>query len=156
MGNSVESKPLKTVKSVDMTRFVGKWYEQARKPNCFENELYAATATYTANSDGSIGIVNSGRLGSREGEVVTAEGRGKIVNTKTNAKLEVSFFFPFEAPYWIIELNPDYKYAVIGEPTRTYLWILSREEVMKPELLDRLLQIAEDKHGYDTGDVLRQ
>lgn len=118
--------PLTTVAAVDLGKYAGTWYEIASYPQSFSKGCMATTATYTARLDGDIDVLNRCRKGSLQGKEDTAEGRARVVDTVTHAKLEVSFFRPFWGDYWIIQLAPDYSYAVVGHPGRDYLWILSR------------------------------
>jgi apolipoprotein D and lipocalin family protein len=88
------------------------------------------------------------------GEISSAKGKARVVDTETNAKLKVSFFWPFSGDYWIIDLGEKYDYAVIGHPTRKYLWILSRTPQMDENLYRQiLLRLA--KQSYDTGKLIR-
>lgn len=138
--------PLTTVKSVDLERYVGLWYEVARYPNSFEKNCVAATAQYATNRDGSIKVLNRCRKGKLDGEQDVAEGRARVV---APGKLAVTFFWPFEGDYWILDLADDYSWALIGEPQGRYLWILSR----KPHIEDDLKLSLEAKLkalGYDT------
>jgi apolipoprotein D and lipocalin family protein len=133
---------LETVPHVDLQRYTGTWYEIARYPNRFEKGCVAATAEYTALPDGRIRVVNSCRQGALDGPARSVRGTARVVDRETNARLKVSFFWPFEGDYWIIDLDPGYGWAVIGEPRRRYLWILSRtpalEEPVLQSILDRL------------------
>ena len=133
---------LETVPHVDLARYLGTWYEIASFPQSFQRGCTATTATYTLRDDGQIDVVNRCRVGSPDGKKKAARGRARVVDRTTNAKLEVSFFRPFWGPYWIIDLAPDYSYAVIGHPGRDYLWILSRtptmDEVTYQNILARL------------------
>src|SRR5512140_3247330 len=122
--------PLETVAHVDLSRYVGTWYEIANFPQSFQRGCTATTATYTLRPDGDIDVLNRCRKGSLEGEEKAASGRARVVDGSTNAKLEVSFFRPFWGDYWIIDLAEDYSYAVVGHPGRDYLWILSRTPAM--------------------------
>ena len=134
--------PLQTVASVDLSCYVGTWYEIANYPQRFQKGCTGTTATYSLGDDGEIKVVNRCRKGSLRGEEDTAEGRARVVDATTNAKLEVSFFRPFWGDYWIIDLAEDYGYAVVGHPGRDYLWILSRTPTMEDAayrgILDRL------------------
>ena len=132
-------RPLETVASVDLQKYVGKWYELARYPNRFEKKCIAdVTATYTALPNGTIRVVNA--CEDKDGRVTEANGKAKIVDPKTNAKLKVTFFWPFYGDYWIVDLAPDYSYAVVSEPKREYLWILARAPQMSPAEYDRILE----------------
>jgi apolipoprotein D and lipocalin family protein len=118
--------PLQTVPKVELQRYLGTWYEVASFPQSFQRGCTGSTANYSLLEGGDIQVVNRCRLDSLEGEEKVATGRARVVDATTNAKLEVSFFRPFWGDYWIIQLEPDYHYAVVGNPSRDYLWILSR------------------------------
>ena len=144
---------LEVVQSVDLTRYTGRWYEIARLPNSFQKKCAGAvTANYTKRADGKIEVVNQCRKAS--GEYTTAKGEAKIVDKKTNAKLKVTFFWPFYGDYWILDLGPNYEYAVVGEPDREYLWILSRSPRMDEALYQQLLQKMAEK-GFNTEKMIR-
>ncbi|OQX29492.1 MAG: hypothetical protein B0D92_03450 [Spirochaeta sp. LUC14_002_19_P3] len=134
--------PLKTVESVDINRYLGTWYEIAAFPQWFQLDCTGTTATYSLLDDGSIQVVNKCHKKTLDGRVNKAVGRARVVDVKSNAKLEVSFFGPVWGDYWIIDLGADYEYAVVGHPSRDYLWILSRtpnmDEALYEEILERL------------------
>ena len=133
---------LEVVQSVDLTRYIGRWYEIARLPNRFEKKCAdSVTATYTLRSDGKVEVVN--RCRKENGKYTTATGKAKVVDKKTNAKLKVTFFWPFYGDYWILDLGPNYEYAVVGSPDRDYLWILSRTPQLDEQLVQRLLSNME-------------
>lgn len=83
--------------------------------------------------DGQIDVLNRCRKGSLDGPEKDAKGRARVVDAASNARLEVSFFRPFWGDYWVVDLGPDYDYAVVGHPDREYLWILSRKPQMLPD-----------------------
>ncbi len=122
------------VASVDLSRYMGKWYEIAKIPNRFQKKCAGnTTAEYTLRADGTVQVVNS--CLDQEGKQVIAKGIGKVTDPLTNARLKVSFvsFFGmhfFWGDYWILGLDKNYRYAVVGVPSREYGWILGR----KPEL----------------------
>ena len=125
--------PLETVPKVDLSRYTGHWFEIARYPNRFERKCDSnAMATYSLRSDGKISVVNTCKT--REGKLTQSNGWAQVVDQKTGSKLKVTFFWPFFGDYWIIDLSPNYEYAVIGEPSRKYLWILSRTAKMSDKL----------------------
>lgn len=134
---------------VDLDRYLGKWYEIASLPQRFQRGCTATTATYTPRDDGKIGVVNECRLGSPEGEIKRVEGYAKVADTQTNAKLKVTFFWPFFGDYWILEVGPDYGYAVVGHPSRDYLWILARSPQLPEATLARILERVRAL-GFDT------
>lgn len=152
---AVENKKpnLETVAFVDLSRYVGQWYEIGRLPNRFQKKCAGSvTANYTLRSDGDIKVVN--RCRKQSGEFTTATGKAKIVDSQTNAKLKVTFFWPFYGKYWILDLGPNYDYAVVGEPGRDYLWILSRTPTMDEDLYQHLVAKARAR-GFDTSRMIR-
>ena len=146
--------PLATVKHVDVDRYVGTWYEIASFPQRFQRGCTATTATYELRADGQIDVLNRCRKGSLAGPEDSAHGRARVVDASTNAKLEVSFFRPFWGDYWIVDLGPDYEYAVVGHPSRDYLWILGRAPTMDPGLYDEIVERLA-LQGYETERLVR-
>ena len=140
--------PLQVVTQVDINKYIGRWYEIARYPHSFEENCYAVTADYKQLDDGSIQVINRCREGALDGELKEAEGKAYVVDSRTNAKLEVTFFWPFYGDYWIIDLDENYQYAVVSEPDRQYLWILSRTPTMKASLYEQLTAKLK-KNGFD-------
>jgi apolipoprotein D and lipocalin family protein len=146
-------KPLQVVPQVDVKRYLGSWYEIARYPNRFQKGCVDSRADYRLRPDGDIRVLNTCRKDNPEGPVKSAEGRAWIVDKNTNAKLKVRFFWPFSGDYWIIDLGENYEYAVVGEPKRKYLWILSRRPAMDPESYQEILERLKEK-GYDPGKLM--
>lgn len=140
--------PLQTVAHVDLNRYLGTWYEIASFPQWFQKGCTATTATYSLREDGQIAVLNACRKNSLDGDRDEAHGRAKVVDTATNAKLKVTFFWPFYGDYWVIDLGENYDYAVVGHPTRNYLWILSRKPHMDPAQYDAILARLKAQ-GYD-------
>jgi apolipoprotein D and lipocalin family protein len=139
---------LETVEYVDVKRYMGTWFEIAKFPLRFEKGLVGITATYTLLPDGRVRVFNKGYEKDFDGKLKTIEGKAWVVDTATNAKLKVSFFWPFAADYWILELGKDYEYAVVGNKSRKYLWILSRTPQMEETTYNELLKRAQEK-GFD-------
>jgi apolipoprotein D and lipocalin family protein len=131
--------PLEVVDYVELDRYLGTWYEIASYPAWFTKDCTGTTAEYSLLSDGKIRVVNRCRKGSLDGPQDEAKGKAEVVDTTTNAKLKVWFFWPFKGNYWIIDLDDDYQWAVVGEPKREYLWILSRTPHMDDDLYDEIL-----------------
>ena len=150
-----QTSPPKTVKHVDLKKYVGLWYEIARMPNSFQDHcVKGVIAKYTLNEDGEIYVVNS--CINEDGEVDDADGIVRVVDTKTNAKLEVSFvsflgWRPFWGDYWIIGLDENYQWAIVGTPDREYGWVLSRTTHIDQKTLDEIYMILKDQ-GYNEKD----
>lgn len=146
--------PLGVVESVDLDRYQGHWYEIARYPNRFEKNIVAATATYSRNEDGTIRVVNRGRKGGLDGPATEVVGKAWVIDTTTNAKLKVRFFWPFTGNYWVLDLAPDYSHVVVGEPSRKYLWILARRPTMEESTYQEILAKL-PAMGYDPARLER-
>ncbi len=146
--------PLETVAHVDLGRYVGSWYEIANFPQSFQRGCVASTATYTARDDGEIDVLNRCREGAIDAPERSALGRARVVDPSTNAELEVSFFRPFWGDYWVIDLDADYRWAVVGHPGRDYLWILSRTPTMPEATYQAIVSRLQTK-GYETARLVR-
>lgn len=127
--------PPATVAAVDLGRYVGTWYEIARLPAPFQDgpgiRCTDVTATYTPRPGGRVGVLNRCRNAAAGGAEEAAKGSAYVVEGSNGARLRVSFFWPFYGDYWVIGLDPGYRWAVVGEPRRRYLWILSRTPSMR-------------------------
>lgn len=137
-----------TVKSVDLNRYVGRWYEIAKFDHIFERGLDFAMANYTLREDGKIDVLNTGV---KDGRAKDAKGIAKTTNI--SGLLKVSFFGPFYSDYRILMLDTNYQYALVGGSNENYLWILSRT----PQLDDatRSLILAEaERRGYNTSKLV--
>jgi apolipoprotein D and lipocalin family protein len=145
--------PLDVVSHVDLTKYAGKWYEIASLPVSQQKGCSCTTAEYIPIDTEVIKVINTCRKGS-EGEISRAEGKAYIVPGSNNAKLRVQFFRPFRGDYWILDLDENYTYAVVGLPSRKYCWILSRTPEMKKELLDTLTEGLRLK-GFEVGKMQR-
>ena len=127
-----------TIRYLDVSRYMGKWYEIVRYENRFERGLSQVSATYTMNNDGSIHILNEGF---RDGKQYKAVGKGKYPKPESfPGHLKVSFFLWFYSDYYILELDEAYTYAVVGSSSNRFLWILYRKPVMPQSLLAELIR----------------
>jgi apolipoprotein D and lipocalin family protein len=146
-GTSVHAgTPVTSVSNVDLPRYIGKWYEIASFPMFFQRQcLGDTTAQYAPTADGNVSVINRCRTKAGFDEV---HGKASAVAGTGNARLKVSFFWPFRADYWVIGLDPDYRWAVVGNPNRKYLWVLSRTRQLPRVLLDAALKSAETQ-GFD-------
>ena len=140
---------LQTVPYVDITRYLGTWFEIASYPQRFQKNCVYTKATYSLRDDGRIKVVNECREKTSDGKIRSIEGKAWVVDAKTNAKLKVQFFWPFSGDYWIIDVGSDYEYAVVGHPNRTYLWILSRTPQMDETTYQNILARLTSVHAYD-------
>lgn len=145
--------PLPTVDHVDLDRYLGTWYEIARYPAPFQEGCVATSATYSPRDGGGIRVLNRCLVESFDGELREAEGRAKVVDQDTNAKLKVTFFWPFYGDYWVLGLGPDYEWALVGEPSRRYLWVLSRTRQMDDETFAEIVGRLPGL-GYDADRLL--
>ena len=145
---------LRTVSHVDLDRYLGLWYEIASFPQSFQRGCTGSTATYSLRNDGDIDVVNRCRIGSLDGKEKVAKGLARVVDQTTNAKLRVSFFRPFWGDYWIIDLGANHEYAVVGHPSRDYLWILSRTPTMEPGVYEGIVSRLKAQ-GYETDRLNR-
>ncbi|MCE1189045.1 MAG: lipocalin family protein [Ignavibacteria bacterium] len=136
--------PLTTVEKVDLQKYLGKWYEIASIPNSFQKGCNCTTAEYTIEDD-FIRVINSCRKDSVTGALDKARGKAFVVEGSGNSRLLVQFFWPFKGHYYIIDLASDYSYAVVGSPSRKYLWILSRSPRIAPEIYNTICKNAEAK-----------
>jgi apolipoprotein D and lipocalin family protein len=143
---------LQVVSQVDLSRYLGRWYEIAHIPVFFQKGCAGGTtATYTLIKEGTVAVVN--QCCTSDGKNKVARGRAWVVDKKTNAKLKVSFlnilgFHPFAGDYWIIDLGPNYEYAVVGHPSRSIGWILSRTPSLPPDVLKGIAERLQAQ-GYD-------
>jgi len=141
------------VAELDLTRYLGTWYEIARFDHRFERGLTGVTATYTLRPDGLIRVLNAGYRDSLSGPLSEAEGKAKIPDPKRSAALKVSFFWFFYADYLVLELDPDYQWAAIGSRSDNYLWILSRTPQMDGAVYTELMERLR-KRGYAVEKLL--
>jgi apolipoprotein D and lipocalin family protein len=146
--------PMRTAPSVDLARYSGTWYEIASIPNSFQQGCVATTATYTLRPNGALAITNRCRDGSLTGAERVFEGDARVVDASTRSKLKVSFSWLSSGDYWIIARDNSYQYAVVGTPSREYLWILSRKPTLDSGIYNHLLSIAVQE-GFDVSKIVR-
>lgn len=140
------------VKPFVKERYLGKWYEVARKDFRFERNLNNTTAEYSLNNDGTIKVDNKG-YNTVTGEWKQAIGKAKFVGDENTAMLKVSFFGPFYSGYNVLAIDDEYRYALVAGKNLKYLWILSRETTIPAEIKEKYLKIAEEI-GFDTTDLI--
>lgn len=144
---------VKTVGYVNLNRYTGTWYEISRFPNSFEKGLKCVTATYTLRDDGRITVLNKGHKIENPAVVKQSQGVAWIPDKTYPAKLKVRFFWPFSGDYWILSLDPSYRFVLVGDPSLKYLWILSRTKTMGEADYRHLLDKAKE-NGFDISKLM--
>ncbi len=142
------------VKELDIERYLGKWYEISRFDHKFERGLVGVTASYSYREDGKIKVVNRGFKETIDGQQSEATGKAKIPDLNVPSKLKVSFFWFFYGDYFVLELEDNYQWAIIGSSSDNYLWILSRTPQMDEGLYNELLNNLTNR-GYDISKLIR-
>ena len=141
------------VRGFELQRYLGTWYEVARLDHPFERGLSRITATYGLRDDGGVSVVNRG-YDTAKGEWREAVGKAYFTGQADVGQLKVSFFGPFYGGYNVIALDQqDYQWVMICGPSRDYLWILSRQPALAPEVLDRLQTLASG-YGFETDKLI--
>jgi apolipoprotein D and lipocalin family protein len=147
------ARELDTIKELNLTKYAGKWNEIARLPNWFEKGLECVSANYILRNDGKIEVLNQGRIAKKPSEIKKAKGVAWMPDPSHPGRLKVSFFRPFSGKYWIIALDNDYQHSLVGDPSRKYLWILSRSKTIEPAIYEELLRIAK-RNGFPTEKLI--
>ena len=143
--------PPEVVPSVDLTRYAGTWYEIASYPNRFQKGCTETSAVYTLLPDGTLEVLNRC---TRKGKSDMIKGSARVADSATNAKLKVTFFWPFSGDYWIIDLGERYEYAVVTNPDRTYLWVLSRTPRLEEATYARIVAWLQSKE-FETAKLVK-
>jgi apolipoprotein D and lipocalin family protein len=142
--------PLPTVAQVDLARYAGRWHEIALLPNRFQRQCVADTqASYRQDGD-RIEVINRCRMA--DGRIDDIRGHAKIVPDSGDAKLRVTFFWPFYGDYWILALDEGYTEVLVGAPNRRYAWVLARDPHLSEDrlqaLLDRAAALGFDRSAF--------
>ncbi|MEG1794410.1 MAG: lipocalin family protein [Rikenellaceae bacterium] len=140
------------VKSFDLNRYLGKWYEIARFDVPFERGLTSVWADYSLRSDGNVNVLNTGvdKKGVRKAIV----GKAKVPDKNNPAHLKVSFFWIFYSDYLVLDIDQEnYSYSLVGSKKDKYLWILSRTPHLEKETIDMIIKKAQNM-GYDTSKLM--
>ena len=152
---TVIPKGLQPINDFDSEKYLGTWYEIARYDHKFEKGMVGVTANYSMRADGKIKVINSGYKDSLTGEFTTAIGKAKIPKPeKEPAKLKVSFFLFFYGDYYVLDIDTNYQWAMIGSSSDKYLWILSRSPKLDDNLYNSILKKIE-KRGYDISKLIK-
>ncbi|MCF7920088.1 MAG: lipocalin family protein [Candidatus Cloacimonetes bacterium] len=142
------------VKVLDIEKYMGKWYEISRYDHKFERGLVGVTATYFLNDNGTVRVENAGYKQTLDGKKSLAIGKAKIPDNNEPAKLKVSFFAFFYADYFVLDLDENYQWAVVGSSSDKYLWILSRDPKMDSALYSEITGKL-TKRGYDISKLIQ-
>ena len=134
--------------AISLDKYLGKWYEIARFDHSFERDMEKVTAEYKLLPDGHIKVINSGY---RDGKFKETIGKAKTTNT--SGLLRVSFFMNFYSDYRVLMIDKDYNYVLVGSSSPKYLWILSRTPQLDEEVLESIIDAAQEK-GYDTDNLI--
>ena len=132
-----------TVPYVDVNRYLGTWYQIARKPIFFENGCVCSRQVLSLQQDGTIGVYNSCRNETVDGDLRDIRGFATVDNPGENSRLTVDFGLPFKGRYWIIGLDTvNYAYAVVSDPNENTLYILSKTPQLESELYSAAVAAA--------------
>lgn len=143
-----------TTTNLDLKKYAGLWYEIARLPARYEDGLVGVTATYTFVSEGKLSFKNKGFKQKFDGAVSEVSGSLKMPEPSAPGKLKLYVFNIFPANYWVHALDADYRWALVGGPSRKALWIFSRTPAMEGPVYGRLVAQAKEL-GYDTTQLIR-
>ena len=143
---SFAEQPVKSIAELDISRYMGTWYEIAKLPNWFQRKCIQGTqAQYKILGPQKIEVTN--KCTTATGEEIKAVGVARPNSSGQVAQLEVRFAPDWTAwlplvwgTYWVLDLDPDYQLAAVGDPTRSYLWVLSRSPVVSASQYESLLQ----------------
>jgi apolipoprotein D and lipocalin family protein len=151
---ALAQQPVPDTAAVELRSYLGTWYELARFDSFFQRGCVASTATYSLRDDGEVRVINRCRDGALDGKLKEIEGKAWVPDPAQSGKLKVQFFWPFSAPYWVLEVGPDYAWALVGHPDKKLCWVLSRtphvDEALYQQLVGRLAA-----RGYDVARLQR-
>ena len=144
--------PLRTVDHVDLPRFMGDWYVIGTIPWFVEKNNVGTMDIYTLRPDGKIEVTYAFHKKSLDAPRQEMKALARVVDTRSNAEWRVQFLWPFEAPFLVIDLSPDYRFTTIGYPKRDLIWIMSRSPDMSEKDYARALEVAKSQ-GYDISRI---
>jgi len=139
---------------LDLDRYLGTWFEIARFDHRFERGCAGVTARYSKTPKGDIEVLNRCLKGGLSGKEKTVSGRAWVPDPADPGKLKVQFFWPFRSDYWVLDVAPDYTWALVGDSDKSSCWIMSRTPQISQELYNELVKKLQAR-GYDTSKLLR-
>ena len=154
MSTAPKKAPLKTVDHVDLHRFMGDWYVIGTIPWIVEKNNVGTMDIYKMRPDGRIGITYAFHKKDLSAKRREMHAIGTVLDKQTNVRWGVQFFWPFKAPYLVIDLAPDYSSTTIGYPSRDLIWIMARTPTLSESTYQSLLQKASSQ-GYDIKRIVK-
>tara|TARA_B100000686_G_scaffold168123_1_gene175567 strand:+ start:11245 stop:11856 length:612 start_codon:yes stop_codon:yes gene_type:complete len=148
-----DDKELEVVSNLDLKRYQGTWFEIAHNPWFVEENCFAMVAFYKLNEEGGIDITNACRKYGYDGEISKVEGQGWVIHQDAPSKLKVQIIWPFTLNYWVIDIGTNYEYAVVGEPDKEKVWILSRQPFLEQEVHSKIIKNLQNQ-GYDLSKLI--
>jgi len=147
----MENKP---IENIDYKAFEGKWYSLYSIPTLMDKNWKQTTETYTLKDDEHFDVFTTYH---KEGktEEKTISSKLFLDAEKADGDMKAQFFWPFKIGYWIIEIDEDYTYVVVGHPDEKYLFIMAREPKMEAKLLADIIERCRQK-GYDVSELVSQ
>jgi apolipoprotein D and lipocalin family protein len=139
---------------LDLERYAGTWYELARFDSIFQKGCVASTATYSRREDGNLKVINRCHDGVPDGKLKEIEGKAWVEDPQVPGKLRVQFFWPFSGRYWVLEVAPDYAWALVGHPDKTRCWVFSRTPKVDEAVYQSLVEKLRAR-GYDVAKLVR-
>jgi apolipoprotein D and lipocalin family protein len=144
----------RTVAHVDLDRYLGRWYVIANVPYALERGKVASYDTYARRPDGRLDNIFTFRKGTFAAPEKSWHGVAWVVDHKSDATWHVRFIWPFYATYLVLDLDPDYQWAVVGTPQRRLIWVLARQRQLDDATYATILRrIA--AAGVDTNRLVR-
>ncbi len=151
---STKTPNLMTVATVDLDRYMGRWYVISHVPNFLENGKVGTSDIYARRADGKFDANFAFRKGSLSAPEQEWKGVATIAERATNAAWKVQFVWPLAADYLILELDPDYKWAVVASRGGKWLWVLARETTL-PDAVYRDIEGRVTRRGLDAAKLRR-
>jgi apolipoprotein D and lipocalin family protein len=145
--------PLQPVQHVELKRYVGLWYDIAHYPSKYQDGCQDSVVRFSLRDDGEIDVLNSCR-DKRKGELHHADGIGRVIDSASNARLKISYYWPFRKEYVIIDQGNEYEYSVVCTPDRKNLWIIARAPIISKGTFDKILSNIE-KQGFHRDNLIK-